>query len=85
MTIKKSESLGFQGIDSNIENKNNYPLVSIITVVFNGESVLEETILSIANQVYTNIEYIVIDGNSNDQTVKIIKKYDSVINQWISQ
>ena len=50
------------------------PLISIITAVFNGEEYLEETICSILNQTYRNIEYIVIDGGSTDRSIDIIKK-----------
>lgn len=63
----------------------NLPLLSVITVVYNGQEVLEDTILSIANQTYQGIEYIVIDGGSSDGTVDIIKKYDHVIDSWISE
>jgi glycosyltransferase involved in cell wall biosynthesis len=48
--------------------------ISIITVCFNSEQTLEKTIDSIANQTYKNIEYIIIDGNSKDGTINIIKK-----------
>ena len=51
------------------------PLISIITVVLNGEKYLEETILSIINQTYDNVEYIIIDGGSTDGTLNIISKY----------
>ena len=61
------------------------PLVSIITVVFNGEQHLEKTIKSIIGQTYNQIEYIIIDGASKDHTVEIIKKYDSKINYWVSE
>lgn len=61
------------------------PLVSIITVVFNGEKHLEQTIQSVINQTYKNIEYIIIDGNSKDGTVNIIKKYEKHINYWVSE
>lgn len=61
------------------------PLVSIITVVFNGEKDLEETILSVINQSYQNIEYIIIDGQSSDGTLDIIRKYNSQIDYWISE
>lgn len=63
----------------------NQPLVSIITVVFNGETYLEQTIKSVLNQTYKNIEYLIIDGGSTDNTLKIIKKYDSFISYWISE
>jgi glycosyltransferase involved in cell wall biosynthesis len=61
------------------------PLVTIVTVVYNGEAVLEETILSVLNQTYKNIEYIIIDGHSTDRTLDIIKKYDRRISHWVSE
>ena len=60
------------------------PLISIITVVFNGEQHLQQTINSIKHQTYRNIEYIVIDGDSNDGTLDIIRK-DSSISKYISE
>lgn len=61
------------------------PLISIITVVLNSERYLEETILSVINQPYDNIEYIIIDGGSSDGTLDIIKKYENKINYWVSE
>lgn len=61
------------------------PLVSIITVVFNGEKYLEKTISSVLGQSYKNIEYIIIDGGSTDNTLNIIHKYDAQISNWISE
>ena len=61
------------------------PLISIITVVKNGERYLEETILSVINQTYNNFEYIIVDGGSTDNTLNIIKKYSSKINYWVSE
>lgn len=61
------------------------PLISIVTVVYNGAEFLEETILSILKQSYSNIEYIIIDGNSTDETLNIIKKYDNQIDYWLSE
>lgn len=63
----------------------NNPLVSIITVVFNGEKHLEQTIKSVLEQTYANIEYIIIDGKSTDGTIKIIKKYETKISTFISE
>lgn len=62
-----------------------FPRISIITVVRNGEKYIEQTISSILNQTYSNIEYIIIDGNSNDSTIEIVKKYDKKIQYWISE
>lgn len=63
----------------------NTPLVTVITVVFNGERHLEKTIQSVINQSYSNIEYIVIDGGSSDRTINIIKKYEDAISFWKSE
>lgn len=59
--------------------------ISIITAVFNRKQYLEETILSVLNQTYENIEYIVIDGESVDGSLEIIKKYEDRIERWISE
>ena len=61
------------------------PLVTIITVVFNGEEFIEEAINSVLNQTYSNIEYIIIDGGSLDKTIEIIKKYGDYIDYWVSE
>lgn len=61
------------------------PSISIITVVYNGGNVIEKTIQSIVNQTYKNIEYIIIDGNSTDNTLDVIKKYQNNISYWISE
>lgn len=61
------------------------PLVSIITVVFNGEKFLEQTIKSVINQTYKDIEYIIIDGGSTDGTLDIIKEYEEHISYWVSE
>ena len=61
------------------------PLISIVTVVFNGEKYLEQTIQSVINQSYDNVEYIIVDGGSTDGTVEIIKKYAGQIDYWVSE
>lgn len=61
------------------------PLVTIITPVYNAGEMLEDTIISILEQTYLNIEYIIIDGGSTDSTLSIIKKYEDKIAHIISE
>jgi glycosyltransferase involved in cell wall biosynthesis len=61
------------------------PLISIVTVVHNGGQTLEQTIKSVLNQTYQNIDYLIIDGGSTDSTLNIIKRYESSIKYWISE
>ena len=61
------------------------PKISIITVSYNAVRTIEETIKSVVTQNYPDLEYIVIDGGSTDDTVDIIKKYERRISYWVSE
>ncbi|OAG27024.1 glycosyltransferase family 2 protein [Thermodesulfatator autotrophicus] len=67
------------------DGKTHLPLITVITVVLNGEKYLEETIQSVINQTYPNVEYIIIDGGSTDGTIDILKKYEDRIDYWVSE
>lgn len=62
-----------------------YPKISVITPSYNQGQFLEETILSVIGQDYPNLEYIIIDGGSSDNSVEIIKSYENKISYWISE
>lgn len=61
------------------------PLITVVTVVYNGEQFLDQTIRSVIEQDYPNFEYLVIDGGSTDRTLEIISRYQDHIDNWISE
>lgn len=72
-------------IEKNIINMKNYPKITVVTPSFNQGEFLEETIHSIIDQGYPNLEYIICDGGSSDNSIDIIKKYGDSITWWCSE
>ena len=69
-------------IKGNLKHK---PLISVITVVYNGEKTITKTIQSVLNQDYPNFEYLIIDGCSKDNTINIIRQFENKIDYWLSE
>ncbi|MBA3681038.1 MAG: glycosyltransferase [Bacteroidetes bacterium] len=59
--------------------------ISIITITFNSAATIEQTINSVLDQSYENIEYIIVDGGSTDKTLEVIEKYKSKISKFVSE
>src|SRR6266478_3037365 len=67
------------------EDMSEWPKITLVTAVYNGEEYLEATIRSIVNQEYPDLEYIVVDDGSTDGTAEIIRKYGRGVSCWFSQ
>ena len=74
-----------ENIKKNNINHENDPLMSVVTVVFNGENLIENTIKSVLLQSYNNVEFLIIDGSSTDGTRNIIHAYEYGIDYYLSE
>lgn len=81
----KKVSLIEQQLNNQASDTKFIPLVTIITVVYNNDIYLAETINSVLSQSYDNVEYIIIDGGSTDNTLNIIHQYETKIDYWLSE
>lgn len=67
------------------ESSGEFPLVTVITAVFNGHQYLAGCLESVINQDYPNLEHVILDGGSTDGTVEILRRYEDRIALWISE
>lgn len=61
------------------------PLITVVTVVFNGAAHVERAIKSVISQAYDSVEFLIVDGGSSDGTVDILRRYDEQIDYWVSE
>lgn len=75
----------FKSISGEVDGASPAPLITVITATYNASKTLEQTILTVINQGYPNVEFIIVDGGSTDGTLDILRKYEQVIDYWVSE
>lgn len=78
-------SVASKTLEQNGEDASSWPKICIVTATYNQGHLIEETIRSVLLQGYPNLEYIIIDGGSEDGTVEVIKKYEKYLAYWVSE
>ena len=73
-------------VDADVSSvEREYPKITVLTPNYNYGHYLEETIRSVLLQGYPNLEYIIIDGGSTDNSIEVIKKYEPWLTYWVSK
>jgi glycosyltransferase involved in cell wall biosynthesis len=86
ITASKIKTEGGIRVRGNVKlSVSNKPLLTVITVVFNGAATIEHTICSVIEQTHDSVEHIIIDGGSTDATLDILRKYEDRIDYWMSE
>jgi glycosyltransferase involved in cell wall biosynthesis len=72
-------------VEVRAEKEGHWPKITLVTAVYNGAKYIEETIRSVLDQGYPNLEYVVVDGGSSDGTVEIVRRYEKYLTRWSSE